>query len=282
MKEKVKELKEAIGLIKEGDKVALGGVGRNRAPMAAVREIIRQGIGGLHLIGREKGMDFDLLIGAGLVKRVSAAYVGLEEFGLAPHFRRAVEAGKLEMDEHTCGSVITALRAGAMGVPFLPMKGVIGSDLMKIHQDFKVIECPFSGERLLAVQALVPDVAIVHAQRGDPYGNVQLKGSRFEDIIMIKGAKRRVVTVEEIVPHEEILASPEETTIPYFLVDAIVEVPRGAHPTSCYLYYGSDRGHIGEYLKRSRSPEDFQGYLQEYVFGPRDHQEYLRKAVRDV
>jgi len=281
MKEKVTDLKGALRLLRPGDKLALGGVGRNRAPMALVMEIIREGIGDLHLIGREKGMDFDLLIGAGLVRKVSAAYVGLEEFGFASNFRRAAERGEIEVEEHTCGTVISALRAGAMGLPFLPMKGVFGSDLMKIHDDFKEISCPFTGERLLAVQAIVPDVAVIHAQRADRYGNVQLKGSLFEDVIMIRAARRRIVTVEEIIPHEEIKARPEETTIPYFLVDAVVEVPRGAHPTSCYLYYGSDRDHMAEYAGMSRTPEGFREYLERYVLSVKDHEEYLRRVGGD-
>ena len=280
MKEKLMDVKEAIGLIKEGDVLAIGGVGRNRSPMALGREIIRQRIGRLHLVGREKGMDFDLLIGAGLVRKVTAAYVGLEEFGLAPNFRRAVETGELEMNEQTCGSVITSLRAGSMGLPFLPMKGLLGSDLMRVHEDFKLIDCPFTGEKLVAVPAINPDWAIIHAQRGDCYGNIQLKGSFFEDALMVKAAKRSIVSVEEIVPHERIKEAPEETTLPYFLVEAIVEIPHGAHPTSCHLYYGSDREHIGEYAQKAHSPETFRQYLDEYINGPKNHQEYLKKVMK--
>ncbi len=277
MEERLTNLKEAVSLIKEGDIVAIGGVGRNRAPMALVREIVRQGIGHLHLVGREKGMDFDVLIGAGLVRKVTAAYIGLEELGLAPNFRRWVEAGQLEMDEQTCGSVINSLRAGSMGIPFLPVKGLWGSELMRVHQDFKPIECPFTGERLIALPAINPDVALVHAQKADKYGNIQLKGSLFEDALMAKAAKRVIVSVEEIVPLEQIKENPEETSIPYFLVDAVVELPRGAHPTSCYLYYASDRQHIQEYARKARSPESFRQYLEEYVLGPESHEKYLEK-----
>jgi len=265
MKKKLTSLKEAISAIKDGSTLAIGGVGRNKVPFAAVLEIIRQKKKDLTIIGREKGIDFDLLIGAGLVKTASAAYVGLEEFGLAMNFRKSVEQGKLEFLEHTCGSVIAGFRAGAMGIPFIPIKGLYGSDLLKVREDFKEINCPITGEKLVAVPGINPDVAIIHAQEADEYGNVRIRGTRFEDELMVKAANMSIVTVEKIIPHEEIRNNPEMTTLPYFYVDYVVEVPKGAYPTSCYGYYTSDRDFMKKYQEALKSPELFQKFLDELL-----------------
>lgn len=275
MKQKLSTASEAVSRIQEGDVVGIGGVGRSRVPMGLVREIARQRTGNLHLIGREVGIDFDLLIGAGLVARVSAAYVGLEEMGLAPNFRRAAESGALSVKEHACRTVMLQIRAGSMGMPYLPVKGMLGSDLMQVNrEDLQEISCPFTGERLVAVKAIVPDVAIIHAQRADAYGNVQVRGSRFEDAMLAQAARTTIVSVEEIVSTDVIKQDPERTTIPHFFVDAIVPMPRGAHPASCHMYYGSDREHFKTYVRAGRTPEDFAAYLDKYVHQVRGQSEY--------
>ncbi len=267
MEKKLMPLKEAIErFVSDGDKVALGGVGRNRCPMDAVREIIRQGKKNLHLIGREKGLDFDMLIGAGCVSKVSFALISLEEFGLAPNFRRYAQEGKIEIDEHACGSIINSIRASAMGIPCIPVKGFIGSDVLRHSKTIKEFICPFTGEKLVLVKALNPDVAIIHAHKADEYGNVQLFGSPWEDIYMAKAAKKVIVTVEEIVPHEEVKKNPHLTAIPYFYVSAVVHAPRGAYPTSCDSYYNYDDEHIKEYVQLAKTPEGFQEYLKKYVY----------------
>lgn len=270
MEEKLLGLQEAVSrYIHDGDVVAVGGVGRNRSPMALVREIIRQGKKNLHIVGREKGMDFDMLIGAGCVRKVSFALVSLEEFGLAMNFRRKAQGGEIELDEHACNSVITAIRAAAMGLPFLPLRGMFGSDVFKVNKGLTEIECPFTGERLAAVKAIKPDVAIIHAHKADKYGNVRLQGSPFEDILKAQAADRTIVTVEEIIDHEEIRAQPHLTSIPYIYVTAVVHVPQGAWPASCDHYYESDRSHVMEYAQAIKSPEGFQAYMEKYVFSGR-------------
>ena len=262
MKSKLTTLSNAIAKVKDGFSVALGGVGRNKVPFAAVKELIKQKKKNLYLIGREKGIDFDILIGAGVASKVSAAYIGLEEYGLALNFRKKVESGELEFLEHTCGSVISGFRAGAMGIPFIPIKGIYGSDLLKVREDFKEIECPLTGEKLIAVPGISPDVAIIHAQEADEYGNIRIRGTRFEDELMIKSAEIAIVTVEKIIQHEEIRKNPELTTIPYFYVDSVVEVPKGAYPTSCYGYYESSKDEIAEYAKSIKDGETFQKYIK--------------------
>ena len=283
MKNKMSTAHDAVKRIRPGDIVAIGGVGRSRVPMGLVREIARQRIGDLHLIGREVGMDFDLLIGAGLVRHVSAAYVGLEEMGLAPNFRRATEAGRLKISEHACRTVMLQIRAGAMGMPHLPVKGMLGSDVMRVNpQDLKEITCPFTGERLVAVRAVVPDVAIIHAQRADCHGNVQIRGARFEDGMMAQAAKMTIVSVEEIVPIEFIKEDPERTTIPHMFVDAVVHMPRGAHPASCHMFYGSDRDHVIAYAEASRTPAGFQTYVDKYVHAVADEAQYAALIAAEV
>jgi glutaconate CoA-transferase subunit A len=265
MKSKLKSLSQAIALVKDGDSVALGGVGRNKVPFEAVKELIRQKKRNLFLIGREKGIDFDILIGTGVASGVSAAYIGLEEFGLALNFRKKVEAGELNFAEHTCGSVIAGFRAGAMGIPFIPIKGLYGSDLLKVREDFKEINCPVTGEKLVAVPGINPNVAIIHAQEADEFGNIRIRGTRFEDEIMVKSADIAIVTVEKIIPHEDIRNNPELTTIPYFYVDAVVETPKGAFPTSCYGYYESSGEEMEKYSKAIKDKNSFEKYVENLI-----------------
>jgi glutaconate CoA-transferase subunit A len=261
MQKKLTTLSDAIGIIKNGDCVALGGVGRNKVPFKAVIEIIRQNKKNLFIIGREKGIDFDILIGAEVATKVSAAYIGLEEFGLALNFRKKVESGEIEFLEHTCGSVISGFRAGAMGIPFIPIKGLYGSDLLEVREDFKEINCPITGEKLVAVPGINPDVAIIHAQESDEYGNVRIRGSKFEDELMVKSANKAIVTVEKIISHDEIRNNPDLTTIPYFYVDKVVELPKGAYPTSCYGYYPSEPSEIAKYAKAIKNKDTFKEYI---------------------
>ncbi len=271
MKERLCTLQEAVAAnIHDGDVVAIGGVGRNRVPMALVREIVRQGKKDLHIVGREKGMEFDMLIGAGCVKKVTFALVSLEEFGLAMNFRRKAQAGEIELDEHACDSVITSLRAAAMGLPFLPVRGMFGSDVYRVSKKMKEITCPFTGERLAAVKAIRPDVTIIHAHQADRYGNVRIQGSPFEDILKAWAAERTIVTVEEIIDHQEICTNPHLTTIPYIYITAVVHQPKGAWPTSCDRYYDSEMDEVKAYAQAIKSPEGFQEYLKQRVLNRRD------------
>ncbi len=271
MKEKLCSLQEAVATyVHDGDVVAIGGVGRNRAPMALVREVIRQGKKNLHIVGREKGMEFDMLIGAGCVKKVSFALVSLEEFGLAMNFRRKAQAGEIELDEHACNSVITSLRAASMGLPFLPLRGMFGSGVFEVSKNLKEIECPFTGERLAAVRAIKPNVTLIHAHQADKYGNVRIMGSPFEDILKAWAAEKTIVTVEEIIDNDEIRNNPQLTSIPYIYIDAVVHQPKGAWPASCDSYYDSDIEEIKAYAQAIKSPEGFQEYLEQRVLSRRD------------
>ncbi len=268
MKGKLMNIREAIGLVKDGDLLTVGGVSFHRVPMELIREIIRQGKRDLRIVDREPAIGFDLLIGAGVVRSVRFAMLGFELFGFALNFRKAAEGGKIEVIEDTCGAMINGFRAGSMGIPSMPVRGVLGTDLLKVGIDkgiYKLTKDPFTGEDILAVRAIEPDIALIQAQRADIYGNVQIWGGRFEDVWKAKAAKKVIVSVEEIVDPEMVRIEPYKTTLPYPYVDAVVHLPHGAYPTSCYGLYDADYQHIQEYVHMVGN-DKFQEYLDKYVF----------------
>jgi glutaconate CoA-transferase, subunit A len=271
-------LSEAAALVTDGALVALGGGLSARLPMALVRELIRQGRRGLHLIGSAHGIDVDLLVAAGAVRRCEESYVGFEQdFGLAPAYRRAAEEGSIEVAESCCATVLAQLRAAEMGVPFLPVRGVRGSDIARLHPEYAEITCPFTGERLVAVPALRPDVALLHAPAADRYGNLHLDQPYVLDERFASAARAVVATADEIVSAEEIAAAG--ITIPGHLVAGVTEVPFGAHPASCYPRYAYDRDHLREYVTAAQAgPDGADKYLAAYVYGTGTEEAY-RESV---
>lgn len=269
-------LADAISLVSDGVMVALGGGLCARLPMALVRELIRQGRRGLHLIGSAHSIDVDLLVATGAVRRCEESYVGFEQdLGLAPSYRSAAEAGTIEVAESCCATILAQLRAAEMGLPFLPVRGVRGSDIGRLHPEYAEITCPFTGETLVAVPALRPDVALLHAPAGDRYGNLHLEQPYVLDERFASASRLVVATVDELVSTEEVVRSG--VTIPAHLVAAVAEVPYGAHPSSCYPRYAYDRDHLREYVSAAQSgPADLEKYLATYVQGG---EENYRQAV---
>ncbi len=268
MKSILTGLEEAAGLVDDGALVTFGGATFSRAPMEFVRELVRQGKKNLNLIDREPAIDFDLLIGAGCVAKVRTGMLAFEVFGMAPNFRKKSEKGEIVTKEGACQPIIAGFRAAAMGLPSLPIKGMLGSDLLTISEVIgsqKQIEDPFTGETMIAVKAIEPDIAVIHAQKADEYGNVRIEGPLYEDVIKAKAARKVVVTVEELIPNSEIRKNPEATSIPHFIVDAVVETPRGAYPCSCFNYYDVDYEHIQQYLKAA-AKDQFEQYLTQNVY----------------
>ncbi|GAB3354697.1 MULTISPECIES: CoA transferase subunit A [Amycolatopsis] len=256
-------LAEAASAVADGAIVALGGGLCARLPMALVRELIRQGRTGLHLVGSAHSIDVDLLVAAGAVRRCEESYVGFEQdLGLAPAYREAARNGLIEIAESCCATILAQLRAAEMGVPFLPVVGVRGSDIGSLHPEYREIECPFTGQKLVAVPALRPDVALLHAPSGDRYGNLHLEQPYVLDERFASASKAVIATVDELVSTEDVTAAG--ITVPGHLVSALVEVPFGAHPASCYPRYAYDRPHLNEYVTAARSG-DAAGYLQKYV-----------------
>jgi glutaconate CoA-transferase subunit A len=262
--------------VREGDCVAIGGGLSWREPMAALRELIRQGIGGLKLVGSAHGIDVDLLCGAGLVAASAESYVGFEQdFGMAPNYRRACESGAVAVRDSCCYTLVQQLRAAIAGLPFLPLRSVRGTGFMGMHPEYRTMTCPYTGEELVLVPALQPDVAILHAQYGDAHGNLHIEGPPVADILFARAAKKVIATVERIVPTAQI--SEMGATIPYFYVTALAEVPYGAHPTACYPFYAYDRAHTAAYYATaSEGTAAFhERYLQPYVYACASQADYL-------
>jgi glutaconate CoA-transferase subunit A len=278
---KIMTLAEAASLVRDGDVVAVQGMGTQMSPLALVRELIRAGRRDLTIVMIVGGIGLDWLIAAGCVRRVIAIIVNLDEFGMAHAFRRAVEAGEVVMEEYSEHQLLSRLLAGAYGLPFLVTRSGLGTDLLAVHPETtRVITCPFTGREVVACRALEPDVAILHAHRADAYGNVQFfpKPIWLDADVFPRAAKRVIVTVEEIVENEEIRRTPLHTGIPYFAVDAVVEVPYGAHPCSLYPLYSFDRAIFEEYATASRTVEGTRAFLEKYVYGPTSHQDYLQRV----
>jgi len=282
MMEKITTLEKASRLVRSGSSIAIGGFTVYRKPMAFVRQLLRDDVRDLTLLGWSSGIDVDMLAGAGGLRRVEVSYVGLDFLGLAPSYRRAVENGELQVIEYTELTSAARFKAGSMGMTFFPAKSLFGSDVLKHNPDIREFKCPFTGEMFHAVPAAKPDVTILHAPMADVYGNVvylPTSNRNIEwDIPMAECAGKVVVTVEKIVDYNYVLSAPLLVKIPRFKVDAVVELPYGAHPTDHDSYYKMDKEHLRIYAEASRSPEAFKRYLDEYVYGPSDHWEYMEKV----
>lgn len=242
-------LSEAAARICDGMTVAAGGNLLQRGPFALVRELARQGRRDLEIVKTAGSYDVDLLAAAGAVRAASCGYVGFEnEFGMAPSYRRTVEAGRVEAREHACYTVIQGLRAAAYGLPFMPAAGFDGSDLPAIR-DFRRVVDPYTGASVLTVPPLKPDVAIIHVPVADAAGNGRVYGSQFEDALMAQAATTVLLTAERIVATEELAAQPELTLIPGFLVSGVVLAPGGAWPGGCHPLYEYDADAVLAYLR---------------------------------
>jgi glutaconate CoA-transferase subunit A len=259
---KVVGLAEAAALVRDGDTIAVGGNTLHRGPFALVRELARQGRRGLEIVKTAGAYDVDLLAAAGCLAAASCGFVGYEnEFGLAPAFRRAVEAGAVEAREHSCYTVIQGLRAAAFGLPFMPAAGLTGSDLPAVR-GFRTVRDPYTGAEVYAVPPIRPAWALIHVPEADAEGNARIYGTEFEDVLMSRAARGVIITAERILPPDEPARRPELTRIPGFLVTAVAHVPRGAWPGSCYPHYGYDADGVRAFLEAARDPATLAAYLR--------------------
>ncbi|HET9442220.1 MAG TPA: CoA-transferase [Acidimicrobiales bacterium] len=274
------DLDRAAGLVADGSLVALGGGLSARLPMALVRELVRQGRRGLHVVGSAHGLDVDLLIAAGAVAVCEESYVGFEQdLGLAPAYRRAAETGTIELRESCCGTILAQLRAAELGLPFLPVRGVKGSDMRRLHPEYGEVTCPFTGEVLVAVPPLRPDVTLLHAPLGDRRGNLHLDQPYVLDERFAAASRNVVATVDRLVSTEEVVQAG--ITIPAHLVAAVAEVPFGAHPTSCYPGYAYDRPHLAAYVEAAQRGGDvLAAWIDRWLVGAPTEEAY-RKLVGD-
>jgi glutaconate CoA-transferase, subunit A len=286
---KVVTMREAIERhVPDGASVALGLQMEQMIPFAAGHEIARQKKRGLRLIGPISDILFDQLIGAGCVKDVVAAWVGNVMMGSAYNFRRATEdenpgtpGEKLTVFNMTNFSIALGLQAGALGVPFLPTRTAMGSDVPKGNHFFYQIISPFEPkETLLAVRAIVPDVAVVHVQRADKHGNAHCWGNFGVMLEGMRAARKVIVCAEEIVSEELIASDPNRTVIPGFLVSAVVECPYGAHPSPVQGYYKRDDAFFQQYHAETKTVADFNAWAQKWIYGVADSAAYAKQLGR--
>jgi acyl CoA:acetate/3-ketoacid CoA transferase alpha subunit len=272
---------EAVGrFIHDGDYVGTELYGTVRCPMSLVNEIIRQGVKDLRLVGQGV-TELDILLAAKLVKALDLTYVGLEVYGVSSVFRREVESGRVETCvEWSNGALVSRFKAAAMGVPFVPIRSMLGTDTFKFSAA-KTVECPFTGDPICLVPALILDVGLIHVHRADKYGNAQIDGISGFATEMARASKRLIVSAEEIIPSDEIRKNPSDTVIPYFLVDAVVEAPFGSHPGEMCYVYERDEPQIKEWVEESKTEEGAQKYIDKYIHGVNDHQGYLDMIGKD-
>jgi glutaconate CoA-transferase subunit A len=276
--DKLRSLHDAVAHeVRDGMSIAMGCALESLIPFAVSHEIIRQGKQNLTLIGPISDMQFDQMIGAGCVKKIIASWVGNVAAGLGHNYRRAAEHGiprPIEIEEHSNFTIGLGLQAAAMGVPYLPTRTIGGSDFANAEQ-FRRVRCPFTREKLLAVRALIPDLAVLHVQRADHQGNAHVWGNFGVMREAALAAKKVLLTCEEIVDHETILSDPNRTVIPGFVVSSVVHAPFASFPSPAQGYARRDDDFYFEYHQASRSAEGFAVWLQEWVLGIRDQREFL-------
>jgi len=276
---KLRSLHDAIAAeVQDGMSIAMGCALESLIPFAASHEIIRQKKTGLTLIGPISDIQFDQLIGAGCVRMIIASWVGNVAAGLGHNYRRAAEAGipkPIEIEEHSNFTIGLGLQAAASGVPFLPTRSIRGSDFAS-GQQFQPVSCPFTGESLLAVRAIHPDLTILHVQRADREGNAHVWGNFGVMREAAFAAKKVILTCEEIVDHEEILRDPNRTVIPGILVSSVVHEPLGSYPSPTQGYARRDADFYFEYHKATRTREGFEHWLDKWVLGVNRHAEFLQ------
>ena len=284
---KLRTMRDAVAeLVPDGCSVALGLQMEQMIPFAAGHEIIRQKKRGLTLIGPISDILFDQMIGAGCVERVIAAWVGNVMMGSAYNFRREVEGGRVRVTNMTNFAVALALQAASMGVPFLPTRTALGSDVADGNEFFTRIENPFGQrpgtndhrpDQLHAVRALAPDVAIVHVQRADEQGNAHCWGNFGVMIEGVRAARKVIMVAEEVVGPEMIASDPNRTVIPGFLVSAVVECLMGAHPSPVQGYYKRDDAFFRQYHEQTKTHTDFDSWSARWVNGVADRAGYVKQ-----
>ena len=274
---KLLQLSEAIDrFVPDGSSIAMGLAQETLIPFAAGHELIRRKKRRLTLIGPISDILFDQIIGAGCVRQIRAAWVGNVIPGSSYNFRRAVETGALEMEDHSNLTLAMALRAGAMGVSFMPARTALGSDLFKTNTCLKAMTCPFSGDTLTAVAALRPDVSIIHLQRADEFGNAHAWGNLGLTRDACLASHHVILTAEEIVAPEIISRDPNRVITPGYRVSAVVYAPWGGHPSPVPGYYNRDHQGFLDYRAESKTPQAFDDWLKKWVLSIRIWKDYTK------
>lgn len=278
LREKVVTLEEAASFVRDGDCVGIGGSTMSRTPMAMIWTLIRAGRKKLSCARCITSSDGDLLVGSGSCDHMVTSWFNQGIlWGVSKVMRHHVETGNIRYDEWSHMAVGMRFRAGAMGVPFLPIRSMLGSDVARLRPEAKEFTCPFTGDKLLLVPALNPDVALIHVQRCDAYGNAQIDGLPFMDIDLALAANKVVLTSERIVSNDQVRRTPDQTRIPFFAVDAVVEVPFGCAPHECYGVYEPTNAHMEAYVSQVNTDpvNGMKAYLDRYVYGPKSWTDFL-------
>jgi len=284
--------------VKNGCQLAIGGFTINRNPMALVYEIVRQKVRNLHLVCHSNGQALDVLIGAGCVKRLEIAYGGNGRY--APtciRFKSSIERGEIEFEDYSNFQMSLRFLAGSLGIPFISTKSGLGSDILRhegfatatrqepkvAKKKFALLQNPFTEDEdpVVLLPALTPDVALIHAQYVGEDGTVRIKGLTFADLEQAKSADVVIVSCETILSRAAIRSDPDQNSLPAFMVDAIVPLPYGAHPTACFGFYDYDPRHLNLYKTAAADDVRFQSYLAEWIYETASHDQYLEKAGAD-
>lgn len=292
---KVYTLSEAVSkFVRSGDHMAIGGFTTSRKPLAVISEIIRQGQDNFIAEGGPAGSDWDMLIGAGRVKAYINCYTANPRFSnVSRRFRAAIEEGKLLFEDYSQDAAMMMFHAASLGLPFVPVRMMLGSgmeDEWGISEEqrklieklpdkkFIIQDNPFNpGEKLLLLPTPQLDLAIIHVQMASPDGTCRILGDAYHDVDIAFGSKRTIVSCEELVPNEEIRREPEKNSIPGIVVDAVVHLPYGAHPSQVYDCYDYDKQFYLDYDKAGKNDESFRAFLKEWVYDVGDHWGYLDK-----
>jgi len=293
--DKLIDLAEAAALVPDGASLSFGGFTTQRHPMAFVYELIRLRRRNLYLFGHSPGGDWDALIGAGCVKRVELAYEADEAFNtIGPRWRQAVQRGEIEWEDYSNFSMVARFTAGAMGIPFMPVRSLLGSDVAAKQalspqqraadprtSPIKLVDMqsPFnSQDRVVLLPAIHTEFCVIHVQKASPNGIARIEGQTFADVQQALCADTVIVTAEEIVEESELRSEPERNLVPFFAVKYVCHVPWGAHPYAVYNYYDYDPWQLKCYHDTAEDDRAYQAYLDQYVYGVKSHAAYLEEV----
>ena len=287
LREKVVSLEAAAAMIRDGEHVAIGGCMMSRTPMAMLWALVRAGRRDLTFSRSIVSSDGDIIFASGIGRKLITSWFSQGiVWGVSRVMRHWVETGRAEFEEWSHLSMGLRFRAGAMGLPFMPIRSMLGSDVhRRVRAQTREMTCPFTGEALVLLPALNPDVAIIHVQRCDPYGNAQLDGLQFMDIDLPMAAKRVIVTTERIVSNDQIRRAPDQTKFPFFAVEAVVEVPYGSAPHECYGHYEPFFKHMDMFAAVTKDDPErgSREYLDRFYREPKSWNEALeRMGMHDL
>ena len=280
IEDKIIPLDEAVRKVDDGAHIFWGGFGYQRPPIAFASELVRQHKRNLTIYTCGSEVDVEIMAGAGAASRFEIAFVAIEALGLANNIRRRVAEGKVEVEDYSNLAMAMRFLGGALNVPFMPLRSLMGTDIVnkaryRGEKKLKVIDCPFTGEKICLVPSVQPDFSVVHVQRVDKKGNAQIDGIVGEDLEGSRCGKKLIVLAEELVGEEEIRYHPDQTKIPSLYVDHVVILPWASHPMQVLNYYDYDLEHLMTFHSLTRTEEGWQEYLEKYIMGVQDHYEYL-------